>query len=243
MKKEGAILKTYYGHNGCRAIKRYLEKNGRALSLDTLNVENPEQWDQNMDMMRRIMLSGVTQRGGGRPRHYYHFVIAPNPKDNATVEQTRELAMMWAKHFFPNCQVAIVCHDDAKGKTAGTPHAHVVVSSVDLETGKKIQINDRTRANQANYLHDLAKDMGLSYFEEEMLTRGEKRRNTQINRHAKSDVLVSGKELRIAERGGYSWKADLRQSIEIATKKSATFDELKRNLMVANCNVFTPKRG
>ena len=36
------ILKPIYGHTGCRNVRRYLEKNGRAIARDFFNLS----WDE-----------------------------------------------------------------------------------------------------------------------------------------------------------------------------------------------------
>jgi hypothetical protein len=138
---------------GCAQIKNYLEKDGRSLAIDSNGVSRLESWDKEMDQAR-IM------RHKDEGRKYYHFVIAPDPDDKATLEQVREMAVSWAQERYPDCMWVIDYHDDSD---AGGIHAHVIVNSVKLD-GYKIQISKNDIREDTLLIQKLSRDLGLSYF-------------------------------------------------------------------------------
>ncbi len=98
------ILKVISGHTGCKNVKRYLEKNNRAITKDLFNLSWDERemegyedslrddidWAEEMDSTREL-LGNHTAYEGRKARTYKHFVISPNPDDSITIDQLREL--------------------------------------------------------------------------------------------------------------------------------------------------------
>lgn len=140
------ILKPISGHTGCRNVRRYLEKNGRAIARDFFNLSWDEremagydeagkeavEWDREMNRTRASFGNDAPYKGR-KARTYKHFVISPDPEDDIDIEALRGLASDWALRFFGDHQIAIVYHDD---NANGIPHAHVVVNNTNLKTGK-----------------------------------------------------------------------------------------------------------
>ena len=126
------ILKVISGHGGTGGIRNYLEKNGRALGRDFLNLPVEEwitedrggatlrvEWDAEMDATRRAYGTDAPWKGM-RARTFKHFVISPDPEDAIDMTQLRELSQAWAAKHFGSHEVAIVYHDDNEGNI---PHA------------------------------------------------------------------------------------------------------------------------
>ncbi|WP_172136447.1 relaxase/mobilization nuclease domain-containing protein [Adlercreutzia sp. ZJ473] len=141
------ILKVISGHGGTGGIRNYLEKGGRALGCDLLNLPFDDwavedrggealdvEWDAEMDATRRAYGTDASWRGM-RARTFKHFVISLDPGDGIDMPTLRELLQAWAKKHFGNHEIAIVYHDDNEGRI---PHAHIVVNNVDLVTGRRL---------------------------------------------------------------------------------------------------------
>lgn len=164
------ILKPISGHTGCRNVRKYLEKNGRAIARDFFNLSWDEremrsydqagkeaiEWDREMDRMRASFGNDAPCKGR-KARTYKHFVISPDPEDDIDIESLRGIASDWALRFFGDHQIAIVYHDD---NTNGIPHAHVVVNNTNLKTGNRMRTRNPLELNRA--LQDMARKRGLS---------------------------------------------------------------------------------
>lgn len=209
------ILKVISGHGGTGGIRRYLEKGGRALGRDFLNLPLEEwmtedrgepalgvEWDVEMDETRRAY-------GGDRPwrglqaRTFKHFVISPDPGDDISMGQLRDLSQAWAQKYFANHEIAIVYHDDNEH---GIPYAHIVVNNIDLKTGYRMQTEHPEDLNRD--LQDMARERGLAGLSNEMPERAEKAKDaTPRSRQA---VYFGRAEREIMRSGGYSWVGDIR---------------------------------
>lgn len=146
-------------HATCADRRKYLENEDRHLERICVNVVDEKHWDAEMDRTRALYkLRGCV--------NYREFIISPDAMDHATQDQVRDLALRWLTENFPNAEAAIVLHDDNKERKAsgkdGIVHAHVVVNSVDLETGRKMVIKGEKVREIHNSLQRIGKDLGLS---------------------------------------------------------------------------------
>lgn len=218
------LLKPISGHTSCKGVWRYLTKDGRALAADYLDLDVPEResaafdWATAMDATRSRWRNDTPW--GGRPcRTYKHYVLSPNPKDRVNLDALRELSVAWAREHFGDFEVAIVYHDDSAGRI---PHAHVVVSSTNIITGRRLQDPDPKELKHS--LQRMAKERGLSDFdsaEEKASARGRARPRTLQAEH------VRRAEREIAEKGGYSWVANIRARIRVARSVTRSEGELR----------------
>lgn len=99
-------------HEGCvvHGIKAYLDSKygkarDRALGWDYLNLTSAEikqGWDVVMDETRSRYGHDQFGRGDGtkKCRFYYHFLISPNPADDKSLHELRELTLRWCKEMF-----------------------------------------------------------------------------------------------------------------------------------------------
>lgn len=215
------MLKTIAGHTSARGICRYLTRKNRALASDHINIDAPEpghpeipfDWARVMDSTRRAFGNDLPWRGK-RVRTYKHYVVSPDPKDGIGLEALRELATTWAAEHFSEYEVAIVYHDD---NARGIPHAHVVVNNTNIETGRRLQDPD-PKALAAS-LQDIAERQGLSALrppEPSGVAARARRRNPKRHPETYRSEYVRRAEREFAERGEYSWTADIRARVRIA---------------------------
>lgn len=222
------ILKAIAGHGNTGGIRAYLEKNGRALGRDFLNLPVERwieetggvppvtlAWDKEMDNTRAAHKGNDPWRGL-RARTFKHFVISPDPKDDIDLPALRELAQAWAARYFGNHEIAIIYHDDNNG---GIPHAHVVVNNIDLVTKYRLQTQHPEDLNRA--LQDMARERGLTGLSNEMPKRGEKKRDIEHPR-SRQAVYFGRAERELMREGNYSWVGDIRARVALAKNTSRT---------------------
>ena len=218
------LLKPISGYTSCKGVYRYLTKDDRALAADYLNIDVPDRdgvtfdWAAVMDDTRSRWRNDTPW--GGRPcRTYKHYVLSPDPKDHVSLDDLRELAVSWAREHFSDYEVAIVYHDDNAGHI---PHAHVVANNTNIVTGRRLQDPDPKELKHS--LQRMAKERGLSDFdsaEKRASARGRVRPRTLQTEH------VRRAEREIAEKGGYSWVADIRARIRVARSVTRNENEFK----------------
>lgn len=215
------MLKTIAGHTSARGICRYLTRKNRALASDYINIDVPDpahpemtfDWARVMDSTRRAFGNDLPWRGR-RVRTYKHYVVSPDPRDGIGLEALRKLATAWAAEHFSEYEVAIVYHDDNE---RGIPHAHVVVNNTNIETGRRLQDPDPKAL--AVSLQDMAERQGLSAMrppEPSGVAARAARRNPKRAPETYRSEYVRRAERELAERGEYSWTADIRARVRIA---------------------------
>ena len=137
-----------------------------------------------------------------------HTVIQSFKPGEVTPEQCNQLGLELAEKIAPNHQVAIYTHTDREHV-----HNHIVINSIDLETGKKYQSNKQQRDFIKQTNDDICREHGLSVPE----------RNTAKLRYTQA-------EKSLIEKDQYSWKDDLREKIEIAKGHTSDFKSFSEYL-------------
>ena len=220
------VIKPIPGHTSVRGVQRYLERDGRALGIDLLNLSwdedldrdsDPElkkavDWAAEMDLTRAANGNDAPWHGK-RARTYMHFVLSPDPKDRITLPQLRELTRAWCRENWGDFECAIVYHDDNEQEIM---HAHVVVNNTSLSTGRRFQ-NPDPRVMQRS-IQRLAKERGLGFFAEQPEEDEAAGCDGQAHPAPKTRqrVYVRRAEREIEGKGGYSWVSDIRNRIGIA---------------------------
>ncbi|MBQ9020697.1 MAG: relaxase/mobilization nuclease domain-containing protein [Eggerthellaceae bacterium] len=233
------ILKPISGHTSCRGPYRYLTKEGRALACDYINLENPDiadpasvfNWARIMDATRRSVGNDQPWRGK-RARTYKHYIVSPDPGDAIPLPALRELAVAWAQKHFGDYQVAIVYHDD---NARGIPHAHVVVNNTNVFDGRRLQDPDPRGLNHS--LQDLAEERRLLFLRDER-EAGESPAHAALRQPKSLQAeYVRRAEIELANRGEYSWTADIRSRVRIARSLADTEAEFRNVLEVLGVEV------
>lgn len=221
------VLKPIAGHGSIAGIRRYLEKKNRALGRDVLNLplegewvcEDRGQktifidWDVEMDATRDAYGTNKEWRGL-KARTFKHFVLSPDPTDHIDLESLRELSQRWVNAHFPEHEVAIVYHADNEGSI---PHAHIVVNNVNLKTGYRMQTEHPEDLNRE--LQDMAREMGLKGFSNQMPKRGDKDAGAKLPR-SRQAVYFGRAEKELMASGNYSWVGDIRARVALAKNTS-----------------------
>lgn len=224
-------------HATCGARRKYLEADGRHLGREAINIADVDRWDREMDRTREAYLL----RGSVS---YREFILSPDPKDNVSLCQLRDLARRWALENFADAEVCIVFHDDNKERLhrgeQGILHAHIVVNSVNLATGKKVVVKNADVRELHNSVQRIAEDLGFSVMEQYRPGK----RLVSDNPERKSRT-----ERQLEMRGIKPWKASVRdmalQSLEVAQSPQEFVDCLDKadvDVIVKQGQVFLADR-
>lgn len=246
------MLKTLTGHEKVDVrIEGYLrDKNGksadRALAWDFISfpwLRGDQGWSKDMERTRRTF---DRERGTGslRPVYYRHYIISPDPRDNCDLDTLREIAVEWAKRNFGDeetmtngacgmAEVAICYHDD---NVNGILHAHVVVNNIDLRTCKKLHFDNKAvRHTLPDSLQEISREHGLSYFEngDHIASKAAGRRGAYLTKVERAFL----------QDGRFSWKADLRDRIQVAFRVSRDEEEFVRRMRDLGVIVTESSKG
>ncbi|MBF7023303.1 relaxase/mobilization nuclease domain-containing protein [Staphylococcus kloosii] len=138
-----------------------------------------------------------------------HTVIQSFKPGEVTPEQCNQLGLELAEKIAPNHQVAVYTHTDKDHY-----HNHIVINSVDLETGKKYQSNKKQRELVKQSNDNVCREHGLSVTE----------RGTAKMRYTQAEKGI------VFDREEYSWKDELRDQIENAKAHTSNLETFSEHL-------------
>lgn len=220
------MLKTLQSRsNTCARLHAYLTKHDRSLALDlSENLCRMEAWGREMDSTRK-------DAGKDAGRHYYHFVLSPDPSDAPSLEALRSIATAWARRCYPDGQWAICYHDDNEH---GILHAHVVLNAYQPETGKMVHRSPQKVHREANTFNELCRKAGVGSLPD---------LPTRPAEPSAQQVRAGLAERAIETKGGTSWKARMRAAADEARKGAGSFEEFAARLRERGADAYVNKRG
>lgn len=234
-------VKAIAGHTRLGGAQRYLEREGRALARDFLNLDAPMEglgsdglpeygeydWASVMDATRE-MRGNDSPFKGRRARTYKHYVFSPDPRDSVGLTALRSVTMSWVRENFGDYEVAIVYHDDNEHHI---PHAHVIVNNTSLETGRRLQDPDPRALKRS--AQRIAQEHGLSFYVDEPADP-ETGHVPDSDPYARRNAHIVERDM--VSKGEYSWVADIRARVEVAkgvAKDPADFQAALREMGVS----------
>ncbi|MCA2504055.1 MULTISPECIES: relaxase/mobilization nuclease domain-containing protein [Staphylococcus] len=139
-----------------------------------------------------------------------HVIIQSFKPDEVTPEQCNQLGLELAEKIAPNHQVAVYTHNDTDHV-----HNHIVINSVDLETGKKFYNNKQALKDIRQANDEISKTHNLSIPDKQAQIR-----YTQ----AEQNIMDKSEDVKA------SWKNQIRIAIEDTKEQAADFDEFNELL-------------
>jgi len=139
-------------------------------------------------------------------RKYYHFKFSPDPEDKPSVEDVQAAAMELAAQYFDGFQCVVATHVDTD-----VTHAHIIVNSVSIRTGKMLHFTD----SEYRDLKDAANEIGKKYGMTELDWR-----QATAEKRAKVEAEVTKAEHWLYDRGVTTWKDDLKEIILLARDRT-----------------------
>jgi hypothetical protein len=236
------FVKPISGHTKLGAAQRYLEREGRALARDFLNLDAPMagigedglpeyreyDWASIMDETRE-KLGNDSPFKGRKARTYKHYVFSPDPRDAVSLSQLRSVTMSWVEENFGDYEVAVVYHDDNEHHI---PHAHVIVNNTNLVTGRRLQDPDPRAMKRS--AQRIAREHGLSFYEDEP--------RDPVTGAIPDSEAYARRNAHIVERdrvarGEYSWVGDIRARVDVAKGIAKSPEDFRQALREMGVNV------
>ena len=236
------FVKPISGHTKLGAAQRYLEKEGRALARDFLNLDAPMtgigedglpeyrdyDWSSIMDETRE-KLGNDSPYKGRKARTYKHYVFSPDPRDSISLSELRSVTMSWVRENFGDYEVAVVYHDDNEHRI---PHAHVIVNNTNLATGRRLQDPDPRALKRS--AQRIAREHGLSFYEDEP--------RDPVTGAIPDSEAYARRNAHIVERdrvtrGEYSWVGDIRARVDVAKGIAKSPEDFQQALREMGVNV------
>ncbi|HDE4585146.1 relaxase/mobilization nuclease domain-containing protein [Staphylococcus caeli] len=131
-----------------------------------------------------------------------HTVIQSFKPGEVTAKECNEIGLELAKKIAPDYQVAVYTHTDKEHY-----HNHIIINSVNLETGKKYQSNKEQRDFIKKANDQLCEERGLSVPEKT------------------SEIRYTLAEQNLIDKDKSSWKNDIRMAVEETKDNAVDFEE------------------
>ena len=210
-------------------LRDYLGSTSRGLAVDVSEDLPTRFWAQQMDITRaRFGHDSPTPQGASRS--YYHFILSPSMDDACDLATIRTYAKDWTSYNFRSRgklhEYAIVYHDD---NAKGVLHAHIVVNVTDKASGRKLHLdNDEVVALQLS-AQEIGRRYGLTPLREQM--------QTTVGARTTQPIYLDQKEREILNKGGYSWKWELRKAVVDIAPIARDFEDFRHKLNRAGYDV------
>lgn len=144
-----------------------------------------------------------------------HTVIQSFKPGEVTPEQANEIGLALAKEMAPTHESMIYTHTDKDHI-----HNHIIINSVDIETGKKYQAHGKQAIDQIREKNDqLCREQGLSVPE-----KG-------------ADMRYTLAESEIAKKNEWSWKDEIREKVDVAKEETSSMKEFQSFLQQQGIDV------
>lgn len=147
-----------------------------------------------------------------------HTIIQSFKPGEVNEKQCNELGLDLAKQIAPSHQVTVYTHNDKEHM-----HNHIVINSVNLETGKKYQSNNKQRDLIKQKNDEICRSHGLSVPEKN------------------ADMRYTQAEHGLIKKGKKSWKDELREEIERSSSQNIDFESFQDDL--GSLGIKTKLRG
>lgn len=134
-------------------------------------------------------------------REKVHIIQSFSPLDNITAKEVHEIGLKFAE-YFKNSEIVIATHTDKKHI-----HNHLVINTVNFETGKKIHINKKDLEKIKEYSNKLCEEFNCT--------------NVLNN---KNYLDIKNNEYQIMLKGN-SWKGRLINAIDFSMANTKTKEE------------------
>lgn len=153
-----------------------------------------------------------------------HTIIQSFKPGEVTPEQCNQLGLELAQQIAPHHQVTVYTHDDKDHV-----HNHIVINSIDLETGKKFNNNKQALRDLRDFNDDVCREHSLNVPE----------KDTARLRYTQTEKAIADPNTKSTAQ--YSWKDEIREAIDQST--ATNMDEFKDHLSQYGIEIarVTPK--
>lgn len=149
------------------------------------------------------------KNSGRQGKHYsLNFAIDELDKTPEGYQKALEMGLLWAKETFPKNQVGVFVH----GNTDNI-HCHILVHSLDIETGKKLQVAKNDLLPFKEKANEICNDYGINVILEKDLN-AEIEYNNVISAHTPEK----------------SWTEKIKKDIDSVRKIATSFTDFEEKL-------------
>lgn len=195
-----AVTRVTNTKNGSAAIRYAFEEPSHKEGMDRVLASSGHNLDTNfaMEQMRAVWKSHG--KNDGKHVQVYRIIQSfglneLDPANDEDIEKANAIGYETAAELYPDRQILVATQADGDG---GKLHNHIIVNSVQFESGKSLRGKDTTSFKRVSEHSDsVLKRHGIKPLE----STGERRKETMA-------------EVKMRQDGEYVWKDDLTERIE-----------------------------
>lgn len=214
---------TSSGHQ--KNLRNYINDDRKVLLRDSQNMEecrDLKRWAHFMEMTRERFGHNKAARKGKNGKAakntiLYHQILGFNPDEcdvnggTLTPEDCMRYAKEYVATYYPNQQVVLALHNEyCKADKTHRYAVHMVINRSDLKTGKRLDEGRGAKAKQMRAKRIRSMD-GSWHLRQVERDKG----NVSVHKKQPSKI-----ERAIAQRGGKSYKTNLRQLCRLAATRA-----------------------
>jgi|GEM_PF-799741 len=188
----------------------YITRDDKAVLVSSQALDDSRSYAEQFKATGNLFGKG----SGFNERKYYHFKLSCDPVDNITPELSHKLAQDLAAELFPSHECVLATHNDTD-----IIHSHIIVNSINFETGKKLRLWGDDYAACKDKANELGIKLGLTPLDWRQKTAEKiERKNEGISADNKPKT-ISQAERHMSKRQDHktaSWKSALCQAIDEA---------------------------
>lgn len=113
---------------------------------------------EEIEMIQRKFHKDKDKSTNGENRTGYHIIQSFSLEDEVPYDKAHEIGVRLAKELYPNFQSVIATHTDRVHV-----HNHIVMNSIDMETGKKLEDNLANKEGSLYSLRKKSNDLAVEY--------------------------------------------------------------------------------
>lgn len=146
-----AIIKAVKSHGSVKTIIRYVfqQEKTQGKLIDSINCRVDSAAEEMLITKKMHYKTGGVQ--------YYHYIQSFPPGEKITSKEANRMAKELAEKCFPDREVVVATHIDREHT-----HSHIIVNSVDMENGKKLQFGPVDLRNLKEKNDEMCREHGLS---------------------------------------------------------------------------------
>lgn len=226
--KQRAVSSVGHGKN----LRGYINDDRKVLLRDSQNMErckDVKRWAWFMSRTRDKFGHNKSARVGkdGKPvpnTILYHQILGFNPDEcdvnggQLSPEDCMRYAKEYARTYYPNQEVVFALHNEYCKEDGTHRYAvHMVINRTDLVTGKRLDegLSRKAKAVRAKRVREMDERWGLRAVERD-------KGNVMVHKRQPSKL-----EREIAERGGESYKTNLRELCRLAATRATDVVEYR----------------
>jgi hypothetical protein len=214
--KQKAVSSTAHATNLCNYID-----SDKAIARDSQNITDIKNWFKEMDETRELFGHNASVRDG-KNTLMYHQILAflPEEADINGGKLTPKDCMAYSKQYtqdrYPNQQIVFALHQEQCREDNTERYAvHMAINRTDLSSGLRLDEGrgQDAKISRANTIKDMDRAWGLKQVQKD-------EQNSNVHKRQ-----PRGAEKEIQERGGKSYKRNLRLWCNHLLEHSNSLDE------------------